>query len=116
MGWYINCVENTLKITEDCALELFENGVHEYYWDDGDLDDNLRQVYDPKTGLVEFNPDHMEHQDFLWDEEVQAILLKHKANGRVLWTSADGDNAGQSWGYEFKDGVLKELSGTVHWS
>jgi len=115
MGWSIECLENTLKISRECAEELYFNGLHEYYWPEDDEDDRLEQVYDEETGLIEFNPDHMEHQDFLFRDDVQAILKKHKVNGEVLWTSADGDNCGENWGYRFKDGECTRLKGTVLW-
>jgi hypothetical protein len=114
MGWQITCLENTLKISEECAIELHTQGLHERYWDGKDDPDYLREVVD-EEGLIVFNCDHMEHQDFLWDEEVQAILKRHKASGRVLWTSADGDNCGSNWGYEFTDGECKRLTAVLTW-
>lgn len=110
-----NGYQNTLKITRECAEELYFNGLHEYYWPEDDEDSRLRQVYDEKTGLIEFDTDAMEHQDFLFRDDVQDILEKHKASGEVLWTSADGDNCGSNWGYRFVKGKCTKLKALLTW-
>lgn len=104
--WQIACLENTLKITKKCAKDLLK-----VMDDPGESEDSLVD----SDGLIVFNPDHMESQDFLWQKDVLKILKKHRVNGKVLWGSLAGDNFGDFWGYEFKDGNMVKLTGTLSW-
>ena len=106
MGWYINCMHNDLKITEACAKELFESEQNQYSTIWYELD----EVTD-EDGVITFNSDHMEHMDYLNDEDIQAILAKHKVNGEVHFNCADGDWAGDAWGHRFVDGKYTRLVG-----
>jgi len=102
MGWSIANLDNTVKISKSCMEDLkrFEEELGiDFYSDD--------ELY--------FNSDHMEHMDYLWNEEVLEVLKKHKVNGRVTFGSLEGDNAGSFWGYDFKDGEVTHLEGEVVW-
>ncbi len=111
MGWSIACVENTLVVPEECGEEL-RNLVEKT--EDGEEYPVELDLYSYSPQL-EFNVDHMEHMDCLWREEVQAVLAKHKVSGRVCFGSLEGDNSGDFWGYEWTNGELRMLSGTLHW-
>jgi hypothetical protein len=85
--WSIACLENTLKISKKCAKDLcVAKKETEYTYDES--------VYRDESGLIVFNSDDMEHQDYLCQEEILEVLKKHKVNGKVLWGSLDGDNFG----------------------
>lgn len=93
MGWQIATINNTIVLSDDCEAEL--NTLAETRGDDNYAYDNE----------LEFNPDHMEHMDYLSsDQEIVDILLKHNAEGVVRFASVDGDNAGTMWEHRFKDG------------
>lgn len=108
MGWNIALVDNTVELSEACAKALFEIGGDYDLWaeiEELQIDDTRYQLY--------FNKDYMENMDYLHREDILAILLKFKVNGDVTFTSHEGDNIGQSWGYRFKDGVLTKLVGQI---
>ncbi len=95
MGWHINLVKNELPISEDMARDI--STLPEYY------------SITVQDGKLFFNRGHLEHMDYMWHEDLQGILAEHRANGEVLFSSSDGDNAGQAWGYRFEDGVFTKL-------
>lgn len=106
MSWTIGQMSNTVKITKKCEKDLqktaYEIGV----------------LYDPSDMIVEsgkiwFDPDSTEHMDFIQNSAILNVLEKHKVNGRITFGSLEGDNAGKFWGYDFKDGVVKRLKGTI---
>jgi len=101
MGWSINLIENTVQISQECASDLFNAGKEIGIWYDEE------EV--SKDGNLRFNPDHMEHMDYLCNDEITAVLEQHKVNGEVTFCSYEGDNAGSYWGYRFKDGKLTRL-------
>ena len=121
MGWHINLVENTVKVPKAAAVEILNSecdiaGVVRDYDFDRPAEDFLSELlYDSKFN---FNPDHMEHMDFVWEEEVIAALKKHKAKGDIVFCSHDGDNKGKMWsyhfdgkgGYEHRSGKMPKLS------
>lgn len=115
MGWTINEFENnTLKLTKKQAKELYAAQAYEgEVWDypDSILDDG---------GYLFFNSDHMEHMDYLSNNDgIVAKLREFKIQGRVLFCSHEGDNAGEYWGHEFdgKGGYspLVGKTGTITW-
>lgn len=85
MGWQINKVKNTLKFNEECAKELVPVLVEDVAYDENDA------INIVQGGQFYFNPDHLEHMDFLWNEKIQKILNKHKAKGEVCFSSEEGD-------------------------
>lgn len=96
MGWRINLVKNDLPLSPELEAEI--NSMKE-----------SQSGISTRNGLIYFNPSHMEWMDYMWWEDVQDVLARHKANGEVLFSSSDGDNAGQAWGYRFTDGVPTKL-------
>lgn len=109
MGWQINLVENTLVVPEAAIPDLREIAAgidcDWGYDEDADITD--------EDGHFIFSDDAMEHMDYMWNEELQVVLTKHKANGEVIFNSFQGDNRGQAWGYRFVNGKLTELSGNA---
>jgi len=112
MSWSIACVENTLEVPEACGEELV-NLVETFDGEEHPVDLDLWSYY-PK---LEFNDDHMEHMDAaLYRDDVREILAKHKVNGRVCFGSLEGDNAGRFWGFEWTNGELRDLKGSLQWA
>lgn len=108
MGWHINCMHNDLRISEACAKELFEaetNKYNEIWWE-------LEAVTN-ENGYITFNSDHMEHMDYLNDDDVIAILQKYQVSGEVHFNCADGDWAGDAWGHRFVNGKYIRLIGVT---
>lgn len=102
MGWNIGVKTNTLKMSEEVA-EKFNAAAEE----------NDQYVeYSERYGLL-LNEDAMEHMDFLWEDWVQEVLNDPSVNGDVVFMSAEGDNAGDIWGYRFKNGKCFELVANV---
>ena len=107
MGWSIGELKNTVEICEVCARELFESQSYE-----GERWYEVERV--THKGKLVFDEDHMEHMDFVWDEGVQAILMKHRVRGDICFGSLEGDNAGSFWGYRFDGrGGMVKLKGEV---
>jgi hypothetical protein len=110
MGWNIDLDVNTLKFpSREAAEEVVswgdENG---FCWN---------PVEDVDGWLVDFDDqDAMEHMDILWDENIQEIILRHGAVGDICFSSSEGDDAGEEWGYRFtKNGEVKKLSSERKW-
>lgn len=103
MGWNISVRENTLVIPE-AFRERFV----------AEAEDHYQNAYITDDGHVEFDIDAMEHMDFLWDSWVTKIQQEMNAEGDVVFQSAEGDNAGEIWGYRFKkNGEIVELESFV---
>jgi hypothetical protein len=108
MGWRINEVKNEVVINKEIAYELFGHEDACIVWDFGEpvSEDDIMDygvAFTDQDGAtrLHFNCDHMEHMDFLHMEWVQDILKKHKVKGDICFSSDDGDNAGDAWGYRF---------------
>jgi hypothetical protein len=116
MGWHINLVKNTVKITSEIALALYncEADVCCAWQDECSFPMLEGVIYD---GKLVFNPDHMEHMDYLHEGQVQRVLKCFKVKGDVCFSSDDGDNRGQSWGYRFDgEGGMTLLKGSREFS
>jgi len=114
MGWSIGLNENTIEFSEECAQELNA-------WAEKELGEPVAALdVDRNVWYIQFIDDWMEHMDFLWEKKAQTILCKHNARGRALFSSTEGDNAGEHWGHEFlpkgKKTVVKHLTGKVKWA
>ncbi len=105
--WRIESTVNTVRVSKKCVSDLFKIGKSLRMW--GDIGSVAS-----KDGELYFNPDHFEHMDYLNEEALLKVLLKHKAKGDICFGSLEGDNAGSYWGYRFdgKGGVV-ELVGEV---
>ncbi len=110
MGWQIKEVKNTVKINKKIACELYECGASVCYaWDENGMsvDDIVHS-----DGHLVFNPDHMEHMDYVHEDQIMKVLKKNKVKGDICFSSDDGDNAGKSLGYRFDGkGGMKKLAG-----
>ena len=93
MSWSIGIKTNELVVSKACFEEL-------KVW----AEDEGHYIYQNKDGTIQFDCDAMEHMDFVGDESAQEILNRHKVVGDVVFMSAEGDNAGDIWGYRFKGG------------
>lgn len=120
MGWHIHEVKNEVVINKEIAYELFEALGR---WDFGspvteqDILDGGVAFFDSDGSLkLHFTSDDMEHMDYVWEEEAQEILKKHKVKGDICFSSGEGDNAGSAWGYRFdgKGGMVK-LAAQTQW-
>jgi hypothetical protein len=109
MGWSINLEKNTVVIPAEAAAEF--NANEDFENDDITLCEN-----DDGTFEFYFNDDHYEHMDYMERDDILEFALSHKLNGDVCFSSNQGDNRGQSWGYRFKDGALTVLSGRKSWA
>ncbi len=111
--WSIECLVNTVHLPNECIHDLFDEtqGYEGEIWDDIDY------VADKKTGLLEFNPDHKEHMDYLaGNDKVIQILKRYEVEGDICFGSLEGDNAGSFWGYRFDGkGGIKYLKGHLVW-
>jgi hypothetical protein len=120
MGWHINEVKNEVVITKELAKELFDTLGR---WDFGDpvtendiLDYGVAFTDSDGSLKLYFNSDDMEHMDYIWEDEAQEILKKHKVKGDICFSSDDGDNAGESWGYRFDgNGGMVRLTAERKW-
>lgn len=111
--WSINLVENTVNLTQECAEDLMKiETLYNVSWDPSYYGDEAWPTENfGKGGFLYFNEDCYEHMDYMWNKDVQAILLKHKVNGQIIFNSFEGDNKGQAWGHMFNDGVYTYLVG-----
>ena len=110
MSWSIANVVNEVKISKKCARDLFEvqEATSDELWYSPDGVTN--------NGKLTFDPDHMEHMDYLYNEDIQKVLLKYKVKGDICFGSLDGDNAGSFWGYRFDGkGGMSTLEGKLEW-
>lgn len=111
--WSIACLVNTVdNIPNECLHDLFDEG--QAY--EGELWDDVDCVVDEKGHLL-FNPDHMEHMDYIGSHpNVVKILKRYNVAGDICFSSLEGDNAGKSWGYRFDGkGGMKKLDGNHMW-
>lgn len=120
MSWNIGLISNTVTFSRKCAEALMaiagDNGDSDNDWPDHEIlwNDIEELKIDDKNYQLYFDEDHGEHMDFLNErDDILDVLLKHKVNGDITFASVEGDNAGQCWGYRFKDGVLTELVGEI---
>jgi hypothetical protein len=119
MGWHINQIENTVKVPVAAALEILNNedceiaGVLRDYDFDRSAEDFVDSLIDSNGHFI-FDSDHMEHMDFVWQNEVLEVLKKFKVKGDIIFNSTDGDNRGKAWCYRFDgNGNVKVLKSTV---
>lgn len=107
MGWNINLDVNTVQINPEIAKEIFEATRENNIWSKEDY------VIDGQ--YLTFDRDNMEHMDVLcWNSSIIDILKNHKVKGEICFTSSEGDNAGNAWGYEFDgQGNMFRLTGVM---
>lgn len=101
MSWSIDLQYNSVKLNEKAIQDLFDYRAENY-------DDDISYVVD-EDGYIMFNPDDMEHMDFLWDHAVQNIITLNGCSGTVIFSSSEGDNKGQFWGWSFTPELIDVL-------
>jgi len=114
MAWNVALLENTIEINETIANDLFalqEDGkISSWPWHD------VASVIVWRGTKLDFNPDHMEHMDFLWEEKIQEVLCRHNIKGIVKFGDLESSQQGEFWGYEFDGkGGMKKLKGNLQW-
>jgi NAD-dependent DNA ligase len=107
MSWQISLDVNTLEVPIEAIDEIWALPMAEEYWYEKE-----EILYE---GRFQFNPDHMEWMgQFMYDEKLQEILTKYKANGKVILSDHEGDNRGTWWGWKYTDGVMEVLGGKTN--
>lgn len=109
MSWTIALLENNVKVSKECAKELFEVLKNDVWYEESEVIDSAKNLT--------FNYDHAEGMDFLASEpKVIKILKSYKVKGDICFGSVEGDNAGEFWGYRFDGkGGFKKLNGEIIW-
>jgi hypothetical protein len=96
MGWNIGVLENTLQVPKDnieaCNTALMKTDEGPRTWDNGPVQ---------SKGNIYFSRDDYEHMDYLARADVCDVFKTFKAQGEVIFLSAEGDNKGEVWGYQF---------------
>jgi hypothetical protein len=115
MGWSISNQINDVIISDECAKDLFVACPDAFNAYNEDISEEEQIDCVREGDVLFFDCDHMEHMDYVGNDEVLAVLLKHKVNGDIGFSSADGDNSGENWGYRFRDGVMTRLRGEVQY-
>ncbi len=109
MSWSIVNLVNTVEVPSKCVRELFDK--QEY---DGQIWYSKDSVV--CNGKLVFNPDHLEHMDYVNNKNVLGVLKKYKVKGEICFGSLEGDNKGSFWGYSFDGkGNVKKLEGKIQW-
>lgn len=106
MGWNINMLENTVVVPQEYAERLYEAGRNSHFF--GDVGDVLNQ-----DGTLTFDPDAMEHMDYLLDQDILTVLKDARVNGRVVFCDTEGDNRGTYCTYTFTDGAVAKNEGKL---
>ncbi len=110
MSWNITKTVDTVTIaadkiesTNEALLEMDYSGLFEGY---GPVD---------SRGKLYFEPDHMEHMDWLTNnEELCTVIAATGVRGDICFGALEGDNKGTFWGIRFNgDYTYYKLRGTV---
>lgn len=110
MSWSIGLLENTVKLSKKGfkALAGTKTMVYDY--------EHSYASFSVGENRITFSEDDREYMDWMCHQDVQEVLKEHKASGRALFGSLEGDNDGLFWGYDFDgEGGMKELKGTLVW-
>lgn len=111
MSWRVDVVECDVKIQKKSIkkanIELLANDGNQYFFYEA-IDD---------YGYLLLNEDAQEWIDvFQHDPDLLKIFLKFNPKGKLLFSSEEGDNKGDKWGYEFDGkGNVKFVSGKYVW-
>lgn len=109
MSWSIGIHKNTLLVTKETvdrfnyeAASRYESEHLDFYLAENDM------------YYVDFNSDYGEHMDVLCEDWIHHIMISDMKNsGEAVFISAEGDNAGDIWGYRYKDGECTILEGEI---
>lgn len=123
--WRVSVLENKVKLTKKFKKALIKEIKEKKLTDVGDIHGcNVSNWTEEEFNdclfdgdFLFFNADHFEHIDYLsHNKKLIKFMNKHKLKGKITFGSLDGDQFGQFWGYEFKDGKMKELVGNINWT
>ncbi|MBB3752491.1 hypothetical protein FHT44_005003 [Mycolicibacterium sp. BK634] len=101
MSWHVGVYENTLTMDAAVAERLIAEG------------DNQGYLLFYENDKLTIDGDPAEHIDFFWQDWAEEILDDSSVNGVFAFISAEGDNAGSIWGYQFDQGRVTELVGEI---
>ena len=103
----IYVIGNTLRISTECALDLYK-AVKKFY-----LFDDPEDV--THKGLLNISDNARLKDNMLRDRDIQNVLKKHKVEGQVLFGIKD--ESPSLWGYNFDgQGGMQELKGEIKWT
>ena len=107
MSWRVEVLKNNIKISDECAEELWNYNEKEELnlWNEEEVVDN---------GFLYFDPELEAWIDYLSDyKEIIEILKKHNSEGKVYFGSLDVPE-GCFWGHDFdRKGGYKRLKGIL---
>lgn len=117
--WQISNLDNTVSLTKTQALTLANNKKfllklqgHLPKFENEEEKLNALFTKNGKNFSLYFDPDHMEHMDYI--PEFLKELKSLKIKGDITFGSEEGDNAGSYWGYRFDgNGGMKNLQGHI---
>jgi len=111
MSWTIHLLKNTVRVTKKCSKELFKANLKNLceYWYDADS-------VATDEGILNFDPDHAEHMDYLADSRITDILVKHKVEGDICFADLEGFETPAFWGYHFDEKGMALLEGSIAWN
>lgn len=112
MSWSIYEMVNTVdNIPNECIHDLFDE-AQDY---EGQIWADPKEVVDER-GLLRFDPELMEHMDYLANDKAIRVLKRYEVEGDICFGSLEGDDAGEFWGYRFDGkGGMKKLKGRIVW-
>lgn len=111
MGWNVGVLEENVKISKSKVKKA--NAELAKYIEYG-----YGGLFDEDTGELVIDYDAQEHIDPIQQlsDDTILVLLKYKPKGKLLFSSSEGDNKGDAWGYEFDGkGGVKYLDREVKW-
>lgn len=106
MGWHIRNTKNTVQVPPEAVPVL-----RDYFISMGYIRHGGVALVDRQGHLV-FRQSDLEHMDYIANRQIQKILCDFNVEGDIAFTSTEGDNAGEAWGYRFDGaGGMKEVNG-----
>lgn len=114
MSWHIDVISTNLALTKKQATELVN--ILEKTWNQYGTYLEWAGKRSKKTLAdffqnVEFIDDFNEGMDYFKDEAFQKAMLVVGVEGDVTLASFDGDNEGEAWTHEFKNGQYEFCDG-----
>lgn len=129
MAWTIACLENSLYIDKVAALDVAKAALKfcpdAFYDAQANMSDDLtlgkvllcQSLTNGEGFKLRFDPDAMEHMDYLThNKDFCNALACAGAEGRVLFGSLEGDDAGSFWGVDFASKHYRQVTGKIIWT
>lgn len=114
MGWKVAVLVNTTLLYQEDVdkIEKLRPRLRENYVPSVSLDRFKYQEIDRGTYRLDFDPDDMEHIDYI--PELPGGAYAAIRSGRLVFASLEGDNAGTWWGYDFHGpNGMEQISGSL---